>query len=167
MSRPLRPPSLTSVPCPLSSSDPFRPPPSLRPPSSANVVLFLRLLFTVVLASMLGITTWASLQCPLFAIPRDVFTHPWFLATLLDAYWAFIAFFIFVAWKEQSLLARILWFIALILLGNIAIASYMLRELFAIPATGPLNPVFTRRNPGTLLLPALLTAASLTVYAIA
>ena len=131
------------------------------------MVLFLRLLVTVVLASMLAVTTWASLECPLFAIPRDVFTHPWFLATLLDAYWAFIAFFVWVAWKEQSPLARILWFIALILLGNIAIAAYMLRELFSISTTSPLAPVFTRRNPGKILLPAPLTAAALAVYAIA
>ena len=131
------------------------------------MVLFLRLLFTVVLASMLAATTWASLRCPLFAIPRDVFLHPWFIATLLDAYWAFIAFFVWVAWKEQSTLARILWFIALILLGNIAIAAYMLRELFSLPTTSPLAPVFTRRNPGKLLLPATLTAAALAVYAIA
>ena len=116
---------------------------------------------------MLAATTWASLQCPLFSIPRDVFTHPWFLATLLDAYWAFIAFFVWVAWKERALLARVLWFVALILLGNLAIAAYMLRELFTIPANGPLDPVVTRRNPGTLSLPALLTAAAVLVYVIA
>jgi hypothetical protein len=128
---------------------------------------FLRALFIVVIASMLAVTSWASLHTPLFAIPRDIFTHPWFIATLFDAYWAFITFYVWVAWKEQSLAARLLWFVAIIALGNIAMAAYMLRELFSVPAGGPLGDVFTRRTPGKPLLPALLTAASATVYLLA
>ena len=45
----------------------------------------------------------------------------------------------------------------------------MLRELFAVSATdqAALATVFTRRNPGTLVLPSLLTAASVAVYLLA
>ncbi len=131
------------------------------------MILFLRVLFLVVIASMLAVTTWASLHTPIFSIPRDVFTHPWFIATLFDAYWAFIAFYVWVAWKEQSAAARIGWFVAIIALGNIAMAVYMLRELFAVPADGPLDPVFTRRNAGSVLLPVLLGAAGVGVYLLA
>ena len=131
------------------------------------MILILRALFIVVIASMLAVTTWASLHTPIFSIPRDVFTHPWFIATLFDAYWAFIAFYVWVAWKEQSAAARIGWFVAIIALGNIAMAVYMLRELFAVPANGPLDPVFTRRNPGSVLLPVLLGAAGVGVYLLA
>jgi hypothetical protein len=131
------------------------------------MIIFLRILFVVVIASMLAITGWASLQCALFAIPREVFTHPWFLATLVDAYWAFIAFHVWVAWKERSLAARVLWFVAIILLGNIAMAAYLLRELFGVSAQGPLDPVFVRRNPGHLALPSLLTVAAVAVYLLA
>ena len=52
----------------------------------------LRLWFTLVLLGMLGVIGWASAHCALFDIPREVVTHPWFIATLLDAYLAFIAF---------------------------------------------------------------------------
>ena len=131
------------------------------------MIILLRALFIVVIASMLAVTTWASLHTPIFSIPRDVFTHPWFIATLFDAYWAFIAFYVWVAWKEQSAAARIGWFVAIIALGNIAMAVYMLRELFAVPADGPLDPVFTRRNPGSVLLPVLLGAAGVGVYLLA
>jgi len=131
------------------------------------MILILRALFIVVIASMLAVTTWASLHTPIFSIPRDVFSHPWFIATLFDAYWAFIAFYVWVAWKEQSAAARIGWFVAIIALGNIAMAVYMLRELFAVPANGPLDPVFTRRNPGSVLLPVLLGAAGVGVYLLA
>ena len=131
------------------------------------MILFLRALFIVVIASMLAVTGWASLHTPLFAIPREVFGHPWFIATLFDAYWAFVTFYVWVAWKEQSLAARLLWFVAVIALGNIAMALYFLRELFGVPAQGPLDAVFTRRNPGTILLPALLAAGGVGIYLLA
>jgi hypothetical protein len=131
------------------------------------MIVFLRALFFVIIASMLAVTGWASLDTPLFSIPREVIRHPWFIATLFDAYWAFIVFYVWAAWKEQSAGARALWFVAVIALGNIAMAIYFLRELFAVPASGPLDPVFTRRNPGHVLLPALLTGASIVVYLLA
>ena len=131
------------------------------------MIVALRVFFVIVLASMLAVTTWASLHTPLFSLPREIYTHPWFVATLVDAYWAFLAFYVWVAWKEQSLAARLLWFVAIVLLGNIAMALYMLRELFAISAGDPLDTVFSRRNPGRVALPAGLTAASVAVYLLA
>ncbi len=131
------------------------------------MIPFLRGLFIVILLSMLAVTSWASLQTPLFEIPREVLRHRWFIATLFDAYWAFIVFYVWAAWKEQSLAARVLWFIAVIALGNITMAVYFLRELFRVPASGSLDPVFTRRNPGHLLLPAILVALSVVVYLLA
>jgi hypothetical protein len=135
------------------------------------MIHFLRGLFLVVLASMLWVTTRASLQQSLFAIPREVITNPWFIATLFDAYWAFITFYVWMAWKEQSLAARLLWFIAVIALGNIAMAVYMLVELFRVPAAGPageaLHTIFTRRNPGRLVLPAVFVVGSAVIYLLA
>lgn len=131
------------------------------------MLLFLRLLFVVVFLSMVGVTSWAGLQQSLLAIPREVIRNPWFIATLFDAYWAFLTFFVCVAWKEQRHLARALWFVAIVLLGNLAMSAYMLRELFAIERANQLGEVFGRRNPGKLLLPALLAGAAAAVYALA
>jgi len=125
---------------------------------------FLRLLFVTVIASMLAVTGWASSQCALFAIPREVFTHPWFIATLFDAYWAFITFCVWVAWKEQTTAARILWFVAIILWGNLAMAAYMLIELFRIQTIDRVGEVFSTRRPGKLALPALLSVLGVGVY---
>jgi hypothetical protein len=125
---------------------------------------FLRGLFATVVASMLAVTGWASSQCALFDIPREVFTHPWFIATLFDAYWAFIAFYVWVAWKEQTTAARILWFVAIILWGNLAMAVYMLIELFRIQKLDQLGEVFGTRRPGKLALPAALSALGVAVY---
>ena len=113
---------------------------------------FLRILFGVVLGSMLWVTSWASLQCPLFGVPRDVFTHPWFIATLFDAYWGFITFFVWVCYKQTSWVARGAWFVAILLLGNIAMAAYCLGELFALPKEGRPADLLTlsRAGPGSL-----------------
>ena len=131
------------------------------------MLLVLRGLFILVLLSMLGVTSWASMHTPLFAIPRDVLRHPWFIATLLDAYWAFVSFFVWVAWKEPGFAARALWFVAIIALGNIAMSFYFLRELFRIRAGESIDAVFTRRNDGTVLLPALLAALGVAIYFVA
>jgi Protein of unknown function (DUF1475) len=132
------------------------------------MIHFLRLLFIVVIASMIGVTGWASLHQSLGDFVRSAtFRDPWVIATLFDAYWAFIAFYVWVAWKEQSLAARLLWFVAIILLGNMAMAAYMLVQLFAVPAQGPLDEVFTRRQPGKLVLPAGLSMLAVGVYLLA
>lgn len=108
----------------------------------------LRILFAVVLVSMLAVTSWASLQCPLFAVPRDVFTHPWFLATLADAYWGFITFYGWVAYKQTSWPARAAWFFAIMLLGNIAMSAYCLAELSRVPPGNRLESLLTIRRDG-------------------
>lgn len=128
---------------------------------------FLRSLFLLVLASMLAVTSWAGSRCSLMHIPPDVLHHPWFIATLADAYWAFITFYIWVAWKEAAPAARFLWFFAILLLGNIAMATYVLVELFRVPSSGLLRDVLTRRNPGRVALPAIFCAIGVAVYCLA
>jgi hypothetical protein len=108
----------------------------------------LRALFLVVLASMIWVTTWAGLQCPLFDVPRSVATHPWFIATLFDAYWGFVTFYVWVCYREISWTARIAWFVAIIALGNIAMSSYWLAALWQVPPRAKLADVLTARRPG-------------------
>src|SRR5471030_2741171 len=112
------------------------------------MILFLRFLCVIVIASMLCVTSWASWRCPLFAVPRDVFTHPWFIATLADAYWGFTTFFVWVCYKQTSWLARFAWFVAIMLLGNIAMSAYCLDELSRVPLNGRMADVLTVRRAG-------------------
>lgn len=132
------------------------------------MILFLRALFILIILSMLAVTGWAGSQQALGEFARSAtFREPWVIATLFDAYWAFVTFYVWVAWREQSLGARVLWFVAIILLGNIAMAAYMLAQLFRVPADGSLQEVFVRREPGRLALPAILSALSVAVYLLA
>ena len=124
------------------------------------MIWFLRILFSVVLASMLGVTTWASLQVSVFAIPHAVGAHPWFIATLFDTYWAFFTFFVWLAYKETAWVSRVLWFLAIVLLGNIAMATYCLIQLWRVPADTKLEQVLLRDNhPVAWWVPAGLVAA--------
>ena len=130
------------------------------------MIFFLRAFFLVVLVSMLWVTSWASLHCPLFAVPRDVFEHPWFIATLFDAYWGFLTFFVWVCYKETSALGRLVWFVAIVLLGNIAMSAYWLAELFRTPAAGKLADVLVLRRTGVGKLGPTLATLGLAVIAL-
>ena len=126
---------------------------------------FLRLLFLAIFAAMLWVTSWARVGQPLGEfIAGPVIRDRWVVAPLFDAYFAFIAFFVWVAWKETTLAVRVLWFIAIILWGNLAMSLYMLVELFRISGIGELDHVFTRRNPPRFALPGGLTAIGVAIY---
>ena len=108
------------------------------------MIVGLRVFFSVVLVSMLAVTTWASMQCALWETPRAVATHPWFIATLFDTYWGFLTFYCWVVYKERAWLARIGWLIGILLLGNIAMAIYMLIQLFRVPTSAKVEEVLLR-----------------------
>ena len=110
------------------------------------MIRFLRVAAIVVLLSMLCVTTWASDFVALWKMPRAVATHPWFIATLFDTYFAFLAFWAWVAYKETSYLARGLWLVAILLLGNIAMSIYVLCELFRVPLNARFEDVLLRRK---------------------
>lgn len=131
------------------------------------MIVALRLFFAVVLASMLLVTCWASSQVPLWGIPHAVGAHPWFIATLADTYWGFFTFYAWLAWKEPTALARVLWFLAIVLLGNIAMAAYGLAVTLRLPAVAPVEAVLQRGRPVSPLLPAALLGGGAFVAAIA
>jgi predicted permease len=106
----------------------------------------LRIAFGIVLVTMLCATSWASLQCPLWKTPEAVVGHPWFIATLFDCYFGFLTFYAWLAYKETGWLARAGWLVAILLLGNIAMSSYMLILLFRLPASAGMEDVLLRRK---------------------
>ena len=98
-----------------------------------------------VLVTMLVVTTWASNIVALWKTPGSVIGHPWFVATLFDTYFAFLTFWLWVAYKEKGWGLRIAWLIWILLLGNIAMATYMLIQLFRAPTNGKLEDILLRR----------------------
>ncbi len=109
------------------------------------MIWFLRFFFLIVLGSMFAVTSWASKQCSLWDIPGTVGGHPWFIATLFDTYWAFLTFYCWVAYKERSWIARVGWLLGILLLGNIAMAIYMLIILFRAPTSSRMEDILLRK----------------------
>ena len=65
---------------------------------------------------------------------------------MFDAYYGFITFFVWLAYKELRWLPRIGWLIAILLLGNMAMSAYVLLQLRKLPADEPMARLLTARN---------------------
>ncbi len=96
----------------------------------------------LVLLAMLGVTSWASLHENAVAAFLRLARDPWGLATLFDAYFAFLAVWFWIAWRERSALSYGIWLVAILLLGNFAIATYM---LLAVWREGNIDGLFRKR----------------------
>lgn len=83
----------------------------------------------LVLAVMLYVTVSASLHEDIVSATRGLWPDPWFRATLADAYCGFLFFWLWVAWREQSLAQGVLWFVLIMILGNLAMAGYVLLQV--------------------------------------
>ena len=82
-----------------------------------------------VLFLMLGVTTWASLHEGVLAATARMIHDPWSVATFFDAYFGFLWFWLWIAATERCGWTRWLWLPAILLLGNLAMASYALLRL--------------------------------------
>lgn len=104
----------------------------------------LKIIFGIILVTMLIVTAKAFMTENLFAIPAAVTSDPWFSATLFDAYSGFITFYCWVCYKESSFITRIIWFILIMLLGNIAMSSYMLFKIMRLPPNASMKDLLLR-----------------------
>lgn len=108
---------------------------------------FLKVLFTAILAWMVVMTVHVSLQKSIVLSPTEFSwrTSPWAVATLFDAYFGFTTFFVWVCFKEIKLAKKVIWFVLIMALGNIAMSSYVLIHLFRLPADEPLANLLVKR----------------------
>ena len=113
------------------------------------MVRTLKVIFLLVLLAMLAVTTVASLDRSVFEAGADLWSDPWFRATLADAYFGFLAVFLWIAYKERTWRRRILWFVLLMALGNIAIAIYLLIQLFRLPSSATMEDLLLRPTART------------------
>lgn len=108
----------------------------------------LRAIFAFILLSLLAYTTWASFQQPITEW-RGLTRQPdnwWTIATLIDAYYGFLTFYVWVFYKELRAARRIGWFIAIMLLGNMAMAAYVLLQLSRLRDDEPASAILTARH---------------------
>jgi hypothetical protein len=111
--------------------------------------LLLKLLFGGILIYMIAMTAWVSVHKSIMASGSEFSwtASPWAVATLFDAYFGFITFYVWVAYKERSWATKIIWFLLIMGLGNIAMSSYVLIQLFQLRPEQPAFAVLQRSNP--------------------
>lgn len=105
--------------------------------------LFLKCLFAFIFLFMIVATVLTSLKVPIW---NASFTgNPWAWATLYDAYFGFITFYCWVAWRERALGPKLLWLVLILALGNIAMSGYVLLQLFALKPDEPVGALFRKK----------------------
>jgi len=110
------------------------------------MIWFLRAAFTGVLITMLCVTSWASSIMPFWRTPESIVLHPWFIATLFDTYFGFLTFWLWLAYRESSWISRVVWLLAILALGNIAMASYVLALVWRLPTSAGVRQVLLRAD---------------------
>ena len=111
------------------------------------MISIFKLVYAGIFVCMVTVVTLASLKENLFAIPSVVSGDPWFIATLFDCYFAFFAFWLWICYRESSLVLKIIWFVAIACLGNIAMAVYVLINLFQLKNGDTIEKMFARKQP--------------------
>jgi len=106
----------------------------------------LKALFALILFAMLSVILIATIDQNIFEAVGNMWPNWWFKATLADAYFGFLTFFVWVAYKELHLWRKLLWFALIMLLGNLAISAYMLLELYKLQVGDTFETLLTRRN---------------------
>jgi Protein of unknown function (DUF1475) len=107
---------------------------------SLTLKLFLKCLFGFIFLFMMVMTVRTSMEVPVW---RASFGgNPWAWATLYDAYFGFITFFCWVAWRERSVAVKVIWLLLILLLGNIAMSLYVLIQLFSLTPEEPVGALF-------------------------
>jgi len=93
---------------------------------------FLKVLFAIIFVFMMVMTLRTSFQVSLWSALPSFVASPWSMDTLYDAYCGFITFFCWLAWRERTLGVKMLWFVLIMALGNMAMSLYVLIQLFAL-----------------------------------
>ena len=108
----------------------------------------LKALFVCIFLTLLIYTTWASTRQPLLQW-GGLTTGPdryWTIATFIDAYCGFLTFYVWVFYKEGRWTRRLAWFIAIVLLGNMAMSAYVLFQLWRLRADQNVSVILTAQN---------------------
>jgi len=104
---------------------------------------FLQFFFSCILIAMVTVTLMAMHDRSILDA-GIVWSDLWARATLFDAYSGFLTFFVWVAYKERTLLAKLFWFVLIMLLGNIAMSTYVLIQLSKLRSGQSLKSILLR-----------------------
>lgn len=110
------------------------------------MIQFLKVFFILVLAFMIYEIVDVSLQSNLFDQLPALVKIPWMQATLWDFYANVLVLFVWIVFKEQNHLIKILWLILLVCLGSVATCIYVLKELFILREGEGIKELLTKQH---------------------
>jgi len=110
------------------------------------VKLFLKLLFGGIFLWMTVMTIRTTLAVSLWEAWPSYASNPWAIATLWDAYFGFLTFYIWVVYKERRIWVRVLWFLLIMCLGNIAMSLYVFIQLMRLRRNEPAETILWSRS---------------------
>ena len=99
----------------------------------------LQILFSIVFVWMIVMTIQTSLKISIWDAWPSYKANPWAIATLWDAYFGFLTFYVWVCFKQQDILSRVVWFVLIMTLGNIAMSFYVLLQLRKLKPGQPVS----------------------------
>jgi len=108
----------------------------------------LKFLFSGIFLALVVYNGWASTQQSVLqwgGLTTGTDRY-WTIATLMDAYFGFLTFYVWVFFKEGRWFPRIIWFVAIMLLGNIAMSAYVLLQLFRLRPDQEAREILAARN---------------------
>jgi len=87
-------------------------------------------LLCLAMIGVMGLLAWSAIQHQdILTANRLLWPDPWYRVLLVDAYCGFLWFWLWVAWRESSILRGAVWFVLIMGLGNLATAGYLLLQL--------------------------------------
>lgn len=99
-----------------------------------------------VFAAMVAVTTWASLEANVLVGFQRMLADRWGVATLFDAYFGFLWFGLWIAYREVSPGRSLLWLLLLFTLGNLAMAAYVMMQLSRLKPGEGVEALLLRRT---------------------
>ena len=106
----------------------------------------LKVVSGLIFVAMTFVTIRTSLTVSLWDAWASYAANPWAVATLYDAYFGFTIFWLWVAYRENSWLARIGWLVLIYGLGNIATSAYVFLAVSRLKPGQPIATLFERRT---------------------
>jgi hypothetical protein len=105
----------------------------------------------IVILGLVGVSTWAASHVGIVPAIQDLIANPsagftpWLVATLFDAYFGFLWFWLWIAYKETAWTMRLVWLVLVLCLGNIAMGAYMLIKIAQLPKNATFEDLLLRK----------------------
>jgi len=106
----------------------------------------LKILFSILFLWMCYTVISTSISNNLFKEWDFLGSIPWMKATLWDFYANVTVIYLWIFYKEKSILFKIIWLILLVTLGSIASCAYLLIQLFRLRPEDGIKELLIKQN---------------------